>query len=115
MPTIKWVKTHKKIQIAKIASCSSIETNSFYIATLRLIFIMGEPHRQGFLVGLKVSSLENENHETCIGRPFFSQKMLVKTEKNESSPNVESVWFFIYLYHTNHLLENENHKTSFLT
>ena len=85
-------------------------TNSFYIAALRLIFVMGEPHRQGFLVGPKVTTLENVNHETCIGRHFFSQKMLVKTEKNESSLNVEWVCFFIYLYHTNQLLENENHK-----
>ena len=47
----------------------------------------------------QITTLENGNHETCIGHPFFLQKIGLKPQISENSlgtkMNVEWVWFSI--------------------
>ena len=68
-----------------------------------------------FIYITQITTLENGNHETCMGHPFFSQKMGLKPQIFKISlgikMNVDWVCFSIYLYHINHPLENGNHET----
>ena len=113
--TIYWVKTNQKNQITTVALCSFIETNSFYIAALCLFFIMGEPHLPNF--GRSQSHQPGKWEPRNLHRSslFFHKKWYLKPQNFEillgSKMNGEWVCFFIYLYHTNHLLENGNHET----
>ena len=59
-----------------------------------------------FIYTTQITTLENGNHETCMGHPFFSQKMGLKPQIFKISlgikMNVDWVCFSIYLYHINH-------------
>ena len=63
----------------------------------------------------QITTLENCNHETCIGHPFFYQKWGLKPKIFEilvgTKINVEWACFYIYLYHINHPMENGNNET----
>ena len=61
----KYRKSQKGVsEWLSIFSREKIKYDTFDYITHRLIFTTGEPHRKGFLVGLKVTTMENENHET---------------------------------------------------
>ena len=74
-----------------------------------------------FIYITQITTLENGNHETWMGHPFFSHKMGLKPQIFEFSfgikMNVDWVCFSIYLYHINHphppLLSNSKPEFDF--